>query len=217
MPELIENEVRIERDCSLRIVTNLSSRADIKFVAEREAKERILQRVIEIKRGGGKRYIRRIDSFVAFQTCVVLRRRRRGLEKRGKRGRRACLPLEKCSLISVRRIFPLPLIQETISSGWGARGLRAGCNAGVNPCVHPLCACIVVFSRGRNAAVGRCRTLCVSVLPAGMIHGGLIELSNIDIPVKTARVYAAMLPAPLLHYTILPPRSFQFSNFICAY
>lgn len=52
MPELIENEVRIERDCSLRIVTNLSSRADIKFVAEREAKERILQRVIEIKRGG---------------------------------------------------------------------------------------------------------------------------------------------------------------------
>lgn len=54
MPELIENEVRIERDCSLRIVTNLSSRADIKFVAEREAKERILQRVIEIKREGGE-------------------------------------------------------------------------------------------------------------------------------------------------------------------
>lgn len=56
MPELIENELRIERDCSLRIVTNLSSRADNKFVAEREAKERILQRVIEIKRGGKTLY-----------------------------------------------------------------------------------------------------------------------------------------------------------------
>lgn len=56
-------------------------------------------------------------------------------------------------------------------------------------------------------AAGHCAS-SISVLPAGMIHGGLIELSNIDIPVKTARVYVVMVPAPL--YITLPPDSIPF-------
>ena len=96
-----------------------------------------------------------------------------------------------------------------------------------------LCVCVSWTGgfqpRERNAAVGRCRTMCVSALPAGMIHRGLIELSNIDIPVKTARVYAVMVPAPLyiilypppdsIHspFVLCPPHSFNFSNFICVY
>lgn len=52
---------------------------------------------------------------------------------------------------------------------------------------------LVVFSTaGMQVRVdgGHC---ILHLLPAGMIHRGLIELSNIDIPLKTLRVYAVMV------------------------
>lgn len=65
-------------------------------------------------------------------------------------------------------------------------------------------------------AAGHC---ALSVHPAGMIHGGLIELSNIDIPVKTVRVYVVMVPRAFVHYSTpdsillspVPAPFFEFS------
>ena len=80
------------------------------------------------------------------------------------------LPFEKCSLISVRHIFPLSLIRETISTGserkrererggdaWPARRIQPR-----KPSLSRIRVSVGIggFQYGRNAGTARWRTLC---------------------------------------------------------